>query len=228
MTEWWNSLPLLGHLFAYIAIPSTLLMFIQIIMMLIGLSHSDGSDFDADVGDGADGGDFIDLDGDGIPDSLQDGLFGDHAPDPHGEFHSDTHTDSGFRLISFRSVVAALAVFGWTGLVMLKSGVGATVTLVSSFAIGVLVMTTVGFIFMWLFRLQSDGTINIKNGLGASGTVYLKIPPNRQGQGKVNIVIQGTYTELTAVTDEEAPINYGEEIVVIGLSGESTLVVKRK
>ena len=41
-------------------------------------------------------------------------------------------------------------------------------------------------------------------------------------------MLQGTYVEREAVTDEDAPLPYGTEVVVIGLSGESTLVVARK
>ena len=41
-------------------------------------------------------------------------------------------------------------------------------------------------------------------------------------------MLQGHYMELEAVTDEDEDIKFGTEIVVIGLSGTNTLVVKRK
>ena len=72
------------------------------------------------------------------------------------------------------------------------------------------------------------GSRNIGNALGKSGTVYLRIPANREGNGKVNLMLQDTFVELDAVTDEENAIPSGREVVVIGLSGQSTLVVKSK
>ena len=45
---------------------------------------------------------------------------------------------------------------------------------------------------------------------------------------EVNILLQGTYVERDAVTDENDPIVTGAEIVVVGISGQTTLVVKRK
>ena len=64
--------------------------------------------------------------------------------------------------------------------------------------------------------------------MGVSGTVYMRIPPSRSGKGKVNAIVQGKLCERDAVTDEETMINYGEEITVIGISGEETLIVRRK
>ncbi|MDD4124189.1 MAG: hypothetical protein PHW77_00455 [Eubacteriales bacterium] len=223
MVVWWNSLSVLGQILACIAIPSTLIMLIQIVMMFLGLGHSGDADTDGvDLHDmGGAGNDF---DGDGI----SDGVYGQDIDADHGDFHSDSAADSGFRLLSVRGIIAFFAMFGWTGLVMLKNGNGNILSLAVALAAGLVTMLIIAFIFMWMFRLQSDGTMNIRNALGISGKVYLRVPAERNGAGKVNVMIQGTYSELSAVTDEKTPIQYGEEIVVIGISGENTLVVKRK
>ncbi len=222
MVTWWESLSALGQVFACIAIPSTLIMLIQVLLMFFGLGHSgdvdvDGADFD-DIGGG------VDLDGDGIP----DGIYGPDFDVDHGGFHSEEVSDSGFRPLSLRGITAFLAMFGWTGLVMLKNGNGSLLTLAVSLATGLATMFLIALIFMWMFRLQSDGTMNIRNALGVSGKVYLRVPAERKGTGKVNLLVQGSYTELNAVSDEKTPIQYGEEVVVIGISGANTLIVKRK
>jgi len=54
MINWWNSMDIVGQIFALIAIPSTLVLVVQTVLLLIG------------VGGLADG---IDLDGDGVPDT---------------------------------------------------------------------------------------------------------------------------------------------------------------
>jgi hypothetical protein len=143
MVEWWESLSVLGHIFAYIAIPTTIVMAVQIVMMLFGLGHSgdsdaSGTDLHDFGGHDISGHDFSghdigghdfgghDLSGAGAHDiGAGTDLNGDGIPDAaggHGDYHSDTAADSGFRLISFRSIIASLAIFGWTGLVMLRNG----------------------------------------------------------------------------------------------------------
>ena len=79
-----------------------------------------------------------------------------------------------------------------------------------------------------LFKLQYDGTEDIKDALGVSGTVYMRIPPARTGKGKINAIIQGKLCEKFAVTDEETMINRDEEVTVVGITGEETLIVRRK
>ncbi|MCR5681533.1 MAG: hypothetical protein K6G29_03700 [Clostridiales bacterium] len=54
MINWWNSMDTVGQIFALIAIPSTLVLVVQTVLLLFGL------------GGAADG---IDIDGDGIPDT---------------------------------------------------------------------------------------------------------------------------------------------------------------
>lgn len=193
-------------------------LLIQTILSIIGLSGSDG---DADVPDGG-----IDIDGDGIPDvfpdAAPDGVFGSDVPD------DGDAPDSGFRLLSLRTIIAFLTIFGWVGLITLKQGLPTAWSLIISFAGGFVAMLLVALAVSWMMRFQTDGTRNIGNALGKSGTVYLRIPANREGNGKVNLMLQDTFVELDAVTDEENEIPSGREVVVIGLSGQSTLVVKSK
>lgn len=218
MTEWWEALSSLGKVFACIAIPATVVLLIQTILSIIGLGSSDG---DADVPDGG-----IDVDGDGVPDvfpdATPDGIFGSDIPDD-GDV-----PDSGFRLLSLRTIIAFLTIFGWVGLITLKQGLPTVWSLVISFASGFAAMFLVALAVAWMMRFQTDGTRDIRNALGKSGTVYLRVPANREGNGKVNLMLQDAFVELDAVTDEENAIPSGREVVVIGLSGQSTLVVKSK
>ena len=54
------------------------------------------------------------------------------------------------------------------------------------------------------------------------------IPPRRSGTGKVNVLVQERYVELSAVTDCDAPLPSGSEVLIIGVSGENTVVVTHK
>ena len=61
MLIWLESLTALERVLLYVAVPATLILLIQTVLLLIGL----GGGHDADGPDGAEG---ADLDGDGVPD----------------------------------------------------------------------------------------------------------------------------------------------------------------
>ena len=227
MAEWWTSLGSAGQVFACVAIPATIILFLQTLLTIIGLgsAHGDG----ADSGNDLDGGNDIDSAGD-LADVTDDGFDGDdtgHAV--HTDDGGDAHGhDGGLRLFTFRGLIAFLAVMGWVGAICCSGGLNTGIAVLIAGASGVAAMVILALIMKWLFSLQADGTENIKDALGVSGTVYLRIPHSRTGNGKVNAVIRGKLCEKNAVTDEETDIAYGEEIVVIGISGEDTLIVRRK
>lgn len=52
MINWWNELLLIQQIFALIALPSTLLIVIQTVLMLIGIGGDGGADADVDIEDG--------------------------------------------------------------------------------------------------------------------------------------------------------------------------------
>ena len=89
-------------------------------------------------------------------------------------------------------------------------------------------MFLLALLFKLVFKLRSDGNIDNKNAIGVSGKVYLTIPPSRTGEGKVYVMLQGSYVERAAVTDNEEAIPTGAEIVVVGVSGDASLVVRKK
>ena len=87
--------------------------------------------------------------------------------------------------------------------------------------------TLVALMLRGALRLQSDGTMDLKNALGLCGTVYLTVPPRRQGTGKITLVLQGQLGEFEALTDEAEPLKTGQSVQVVGLSGP-VMVVCRK
>ena len=56
--------------------------------------------------------------------------------------------------------------------------------------------------FKWLAGMQQSGNIDVyKSAVGCQGKVYLTIPGERKGTGKVQIVINESVREYDAVTD---------------------------
>ena len=210
MITWWNELSALAQIFVCIAAPATLVLIIQTVLMLIGIGDHG---FDGDIADGAD----VDTD-------IADGVFGHDAP------AADIGLDGfeGLHLFSVRGIIAFFVVFGWVGVALDSTGLNTALILLISAVCGFVMMVLIALLYKWAMSLQSDGTLDIRNALGVSGTVYLTIPAARSSAGKVNLTVQGTYCEYLAVTDSELPIETGKEVTVIGVSGQNTLVVKLK
>ena len=64
------------------------------------------------------------------------------------------------------------------------------------------------------------------NTIGATGTVYVKVPAREQGAGKVLLTLQNRTVELEAVTPgEELPT--GTQVVVSRMAGTEIVQVER-
>lgn len=204
MFVWWNSLSVAAQIFACIAIPTTLLLIVQTVLMLIGIG------LDSVGEDGA--------------------LFGDADVDTDADFDGDVDVTGmdALRLFTVRGIIAFLVVFGWVGYGMEISGVKLWITILVSTVCGFMMMTVLAFFVRTVMKLKNDGNLDNRNALGVSGKVYLTVPANRKGEGKVNVMLQGSFVERDAVTDENEDIPTGCEVVVTGVSGQTTLVVNRK
>ena len=225
MGAWWEALTLLERLFAAVAIPATLLLLIQMVLTLIGLGDHDG-DLDTDGPDG----DLADLDGDGLSDGID--LDGDGSPDvsldSDGDGDPGQDAGPGLRLFTFRGIVAFLAVTGWAALAVSRAGHPWLAAILVGLLLGAGAMVLMAVVMRLFLRLQTDGTVDLSNAVGLPGEVYLPVPAEREGEGKVNVVIQDTMTECAAVTDEPRPLSTGEKVTVVGLTRERQLVVDRR
>ncbi len=211
MVAWWDSLSVAAQIFACIAIPTTLVLFVQTVLMLIGIGSESG---------GEDGGLFGDTDTDADFDGEIDSDVFDGDVDIAGM--------DALRLFTVRGIIAFLVVFGWVGYGMVNSGARLWLTVIVATVCGFAMMTLLAFFVRAVMKLRNDGNLDNRNALGVSGRVYLTVPANRKGEGKVNVMLQGSFVERDAVTDENEDIPTGCEVVVTGISGQTTLVVNRK
>lgn len=214
MIDWWNSMSTASQIFACIAIPATLVLLIQTIVMFLGI----GDDSDG-IGDG---------DMDGISDAADidtaDGIFGEELPHEA----PDVSGFDGLRIFTIRGIVAFFVVFGWVGVVMDSADAPLWATVPVAVLSGLAIMILLAVLFKAILRLRNDGNTDNRNAIGTAGKVQLTIPPSRTGEGKVHLMLQGSYVERNAVTDEETSIPTGSEVIVVGISGQTNLIVKRK
>jgi hypothetical protein len=181
----------------------------QFVLSLIGLGHG-GADIGHDVG------------GDFHGDAHVGGLEGHHAG-------ADSHPDSThmFAVVSFRTVVAALAFFGVTGLATTSGGLPATTTLVLAMLAGAGAMYGMYGLLRLIANLGSAGNEQIGNAIGLIATVYVPIPAAGKGAGKVQLSMQSRIVEYQAMTQGSEKLKTGEKVEVVGIANSDTVEVRR-
>jgi membrane protein implicated in regulation of membrane protease activity len=129
-----------------------------------------------------------------------------------------------FGMLSFRTPVAATAFFGVGGMSATQFGRPPWQALAIAAASGAAALFVVHWLMQSLFRLQSDGTTRIQQAVGVVGTVYVRIPGQRAGAGKIQINLQNRTVELQALTDHET-LPTGARVVVLSVLGDDTVEV---
>ena len=153
--------------------------------------------------------------------------LGDHDAD----FDLDTSdgsfdADPSMNLLTFRNLVNFCLGFGWTAVLMHEKIESNALLIIVSVIVGILLVTVVMWIFKWLSGMQQTGNIDVhKSAVGCEGKVYLTIPGERKGEGKVQITINNAVREYDAVTDGET-IPTGKAIKVTEVINDYTLLVE--
>ncbi len=160
-----------------------------------------------------------------------------HAGDHPGGAHDDGHANHGsnwfFGVISFRTLTAALAFFGLSGLGLKSMGASSIATMGGALLAGAGAMYLVHWLMQSLAHLRADGTLRIDRAVGEIGTVYVPVPGQNQGLGKVTINLQSRTVELEARTvQDRLPVGtkvvvtrvLGGEVVEVALANSETKV----
>jgi membrane protein implicated in regulation of membrane protease activity len=129
-------------------------------------------------------------------------------------------------IVSFRSLVAGLTFFGFTGLTMQSLGSAVPTQWATALLAGLAAMYVVQWIMRGVYRLAQDNTMQIKRAIGQTGTVYLPIPGDNAGTGKVHMKVAGRLEEFEAVTLSPARLVAGAKVVVTGIVGSDVLAVE--
>ena len=227
--NWWNEMTGLQQVFAYIALPATLIMVLQFVLSLLGFieaGDADGLDGVDNFADGTDL-DFDDAIPGDIPGEQPEDIFDGHLTETLNEQADDTDFKAdSLRLFTLRGIIGFFAIGGWTGVAALEWGIPIPGAVLLSLLTGWMALYFVAWSIRAVLRLQHSGNIVLHNAIGVQGEVYIPIPPMKSGAGKVNIVIQERLTEVNAVTGAERTIKTGEMITVIGVEPEGVLLVE--
>jgi hypothetical protein len=149
-----------------------------------------------------------------------------------GDFDGDVETDSAdeggsFPVFTFRNALAFLVGLGWGGLALLDSGYSETMTIVIGSLIGLGFAILQTSLFYLMYKFNAPNKPEIFSAVGLDGKVYLKIPKNGDGLGKVQLTHNETLKTVNALTYGQQNIGKGRLVTVIEVDGDNLVVVPK-
>jgi len=129
-------------------------------------------------------------------------LGGDATHGGSTDISGDGHAADGpFQLFSLRNLINFLLGFSWTGISFYSVIPNGPLLITVSFGVGVLFVYLFFLVIIQLQKLAEDNSFRMANTLNKTAEVYLTIPENKQGKGKVMISVNGSFHELEAMTE---------------------------
>ncbi len=162
-----------------------------------------------------------DADFDGHTDALDSVLGGDLDVSAHAD------AADSFVFFSIQSMLAFFMGFGSIGLICRSEyGLSHGLTIPIASGVGTLLFLLNTWLTFFMSKLNKVTEFNISSAIGKAGKVYLSIPKNGEGKGKVEIEVNGKKMILNAISYED-PIKSFEPIEVISEIDQTTVLVDR-
>lgn len=142
------------------------------------------------------------------------------------DFDGDLNiAEANFQLFSLRNLINFLLGFSWTGI--------SFYSIIPNHIALITISLLVGALFVYLFfilirqiqKLAEDNSFKLTNTLNKTAEVYLTIPENKKGKGKIMISVNGSFHELDAMTEQEK-IESGSVVKVIRIENNNLLIVE--
>ncbi len=208
MSAWFESLTNYGQVLFVIAFAATLIMIVFIILMLIGFDNSefDGiDDLSMDV-------DFdVDVDADFDIDSIND---------------EPLSSIGGLKIFTIRGILAFLSMGSWTTMLFLDI-LSPWIATVIGMIVGLISAYLLALALRQAMKLESSGNIDYRKAIGKPAIVYLRVPKQNSGHGKVNLVLEDRFIEVDAITKGDEDILVNQEVTIVGLYDLTTVIVSK-
>lgn len=147
------------------------------------------------------------------------GIDGHVADADHHSLDGHGHASEGMHLRSARALAAGLTFFGLGGLLGVQLGFGALLAFPIGALLGLVAQLGTAKALQLMTRFEQDRTLVLDRAIGQSGVVYLTVPAERSGLGKVHVTVQERLIECPALTRHEA-IPTGRSVLVVDVDEE--------
>ena len=144
-----------------------------------------------------------------------------------GDGSGDTLDTGGtLQLFSVRNIINFLLGVGWGGVCFSGSIQNTTLLALVALLTGCVFVAVFIMLFRQMRRLEHDGAFRVEDCVGQVADVYLRIPAQRSGEGKIQFSFNGSVQELPAITDGPA-IPTGQKVRVCEVIGGHTVLVEK-
>ncbi len=142
------------------------------------------------------------------------------------DFNGNLHDgDTPFQLFSIRNLINFLLGFSWTGISFYKTIDNKNLLIVLALVVGLSFLFLFFLIIRQVQKLAEDNSFQISNTINKTAEVYLSIPENKTGKGKIMISVNGAFHELDAMT-EKSKIQSGATVKVVKIENGNILLVE--
>jgi hypothetical protein len=153
-------------------------------------------------------------------------MFGFGGTDEASDFGdaADHLTADIFQMLSLRTLTAGIAFFGIGGLAGWTGTNSLAISVLIAVISGLIAIYAVYYLYLSVAKMKTDGSLSEKTLVGASGSVYVRVPAAKSGIGKVLVTQQGRTVEYEAMTAGEE-LKSGTPIVVVAVISTTTVEV---
>lgn len=134
---------------------------------------------------------------------------------------------SGLRILTLRGILVLISMGAWTSF-LLEPIMHWAFAVIIGVLVGIVSALLVALAFKASLKLESIGNLDYKNAIGKDATVYIRVPKNRTGKGKITFNMQERFVEVDAITEDLEDLMPKTSVVILDVIDETTLKVTHK
>ena len=142
------------------------------------------------------------------------------------DFDADSDSSGVSSFFSVRNLVNFLLGAGWGGVCLYYTISSKTLLMFVAVLSGIVFVLIFFLLVKVLLKLGKDNSFRFEETLDKTADVYLAIPENKSGRGKIQISVRGSFHELDAVTAGEK-IPTGGKVRVVEIIDNHLVVVEK-
>lgn len=143
------------------------------------------------------------------------------------DFDGDlSDVDAPFQLFTLRNLINFLLGFSWTGISFYAAIANKPILIFISLLVGLLFVYLFLLIIQQISKLAENNSFILADALDKTAEVYLTIPGNKRGKGKIIISVKGSIHELEAITESDS-IESGASVRVVKIESGNLLIVEK-
>ena len=152
--------------------------------------------------------------------------LGGAETDFEGDVEGNDSTDATFELFTLRNLINFLLGFSWTGIAFYNRFENKTILIGLATLVGILFVVLFFVLIRQILKLSEDNSFKLTDTIGKNAEVYLTIPENKSGKGKIQISVKGSVHELEAMTASLEKISSNSMVKVVDIENQILIVEK--